>query len=199
MMEKAIFYDVKSGLLARCMFVGLDSLGRAQWLDLSQREKTEVLNMEEDTRVQDYFDYRLLCLEGEKAESLTIAHFLASTMNAYHNVNDDLQYGLDALRKMDVRWRHDALEMKAFVEKYRNKEGVECYLLRMLAGYCILATIVEFDDLDTVLYYASSYMRVLEQETHIIINKKTLVANEEILAELDVEDKLMFDKITQMK
>ena len=155
--------------------------------------------MEEDTRVQDYFDYRLLCLEGEKAESLTIAHFLASTMNAYHNVNDDLQYGLDALRKMDVRWRHDALEMKAFVEKYRNKEGVECYLLRMLAGYCILATIVEFDDLDTVLYYASSYMRVLEQETHIIINKKTLVANEEILAELDVEDKLMFDKITQMK
>ena len=196
-MTKAFFYETVDGTLHRCMFAGLDSEGEPQWLMIDQRDEVMTLKQYREMNVVENDQIRLLCLEGERMEPLTVACLLGAVLQGYlPNVKEALENAYKVLGEMGIGWHQGALNVKVVLRKYYEEVcGKDCYRYYIVGDGCVY--LVEQDDFKTMKQLMDTlccYFDALEQDYGIRLHK-TITSDNVDLSELDVEDKLMFDKI----
>ena len=75
----AIFYD-RNNDLVRCQFAGMNEKGEPEWMVIEQGKATQTLAGIEKAEHRN-LHYRLLCLEGEEVDRLTLLRIMCSFRN----------------------------------------------------------------------------------------------------------------------
>ena len=184
-MVKATFFESPIGYLHRCVFAGLDTNDRPQWLMVDQGEEMMTLqNYMVRNLVKDE-DIRMLCLEGEPMESTTMALLFGAVLQGYTLDYPRIQTEtLQNLRRRGIEWKQEKLELNVRVYKYyENVNHADAY---------------RFDNFNTVkdlMEAVRCFFDALEKGAGIGLRKKLCFHDVNLLNEMDEEDKKMFDKI----
>ena len=194
-MTKAIFYDSIGGWMHKCMFAGLDKEGRAQWMMVDQGAEVMMLD--------DYLDIgevcgelNLLCLMGEEVESSTMALLLGAVVQSYGpDIPSQLSYCLERLKKWDVSWLHDPLEMEVrpleYLDEASQQKMFRFYIRCKNVGFVTEADC--FETMNGLMDYVRQYFDALEMGAGIPMTAKFLSADKELLAKVSKVDLEMFD------
>lgn len=189
MLQKAFLYDKYSGVLHRCMLVDAD-----KWMTVEQGQEPMILCNHPASFCEPEEEFHLLCLEGEKVESLTIAKLLGCGVQADRDVNCLLKKQLAKLTKWGVEWLHDSLEMKVqLLEHFNPKENEIRYRFFIsCAETRFLAKANNFSTIDELMACVRQYFEALEVNAGISVTSKKLETNERLLAMVSQKDREMF-------
>lgn len=195
MTQKAFFYEVIGGQMHKCMFAGLDKDGQPQWLMVNQGEEVMVLS-EFQKYVIDGEEINMLCLEGEKVESTTMALLLGAVLQSYGpDIPGMLHATLEALKRWNVAWRRDPLKMEVhpleYLDSVKEKKSFRFYITCTGLGFVTEAD--AFDNIDDMMEFLHHYFDALTFEAGIPVISKGLVAANDLLARVSNVDKEMFD------
>ena len=197
-MVKATFFESPIGYLHRCVFAGLDTNDRPQWLMVDQGEEMMTLqNYMVRNLVKDE-DIRMLCLEGEPMESTTMALLFGAVLQGYTLDYPRIQTEtLKNLRRRGIEWKQEKLELGVHVFKYYEKEN-HADACRF-SIYCNdIGYVMGMDNFNTVkdlMEAVRCFFDALEKGAGIGLRKKLRIHDVNLLNEMDEEDKKMFDKI----
>ena len=110
-MTKAYLFDSLCGIVYRCMFAGIDELGRAQWVNITPGEEPKTLEdyvIDEDLQGTRFF---VLTMEGETAQSSQIAKILGKVAECPVNgLGMDLTFAIKHMQDMGVKWNQKPLK-----------------------------------------------------------------------------------------
>ena len=195
MAQKAFFYEAIGGLMHKCMFAGLDKDGQPQWLMVDQGAEVMVLS-EYQEGVIDGEEINMLCLEGEKVESTTMALLLGAVLQSYGpDIPGMLHATLEALKRWNVAWRRDPQKMEVHLLEYldsvKEKKCFRFYITCTGLGFVTEAD--AFDNIDDMMEFLHHYFDALTFEAGIPVISKGLVAANDLLARVSNVDKEMFD------
>lgn len=195
MAQKAFFYEVIGGQMHKCMFAGLDKDGQPQWLMVNQGAEVMVLS-EFQKYVIDGEEINMLCLEGEKVESTTMALLLGAVLQSYGpDIPGMLHATLEALKRWNVAWRRDPLKMEVhpleYLDSVKEKKCFRFYITCTGLGFVTEAD--AFDNIDDMMEFLHHYFDALTFEAGIPVISKGLVAANDLLARVSNVDKEMFD------
>lgn len=194
-MTKAIFFDKVGGYMQKCLFAGIDNKGKAQWLVVNQGEEVITLSqyMERNGLIDG--DVKLLCIEGEKVSSTTMASMLGAVIEDYTLMVSELVARIEQLQKWGVKWHREPLNMSVHVLEYQNKRtGGRYFCFSIVEEEMGLITEAEdFDTLDELMFVVRSYFNALEFCAGISVESKALVASDDIQAKLTSCDREMFE------
>ena len=197
-MVKATFFESPIGYLHRCVFAGLDTNDKPQWLMVDQGEEMMTLqNYMVRNLVKDE-DIRMLCLEGEPMESTTMALLFGAVLQGYSLDYPRIQTEtLKNLRRRGIEWKQEKLELGVHVFKYYEKENhADAYRFSI---YCNdIGYVMGMDNFNTVkdlMEAVRCFFDALEKGAGIGLRKKLCFHDVNLLNEMDKEDKKMFDKI----
>ena len=195
MAQKAFFYEVIGGQMHKCMFAGLDNEGQPQWLIVNQGSEVMTLS-DYQGDVIDGEEINLLCLEGEKVESTTMALLLGAVLQSYGpDIPGLLHETLEALKRWNVAWRRDPLKMEVhpleYLDSVREKKCFRFYISCTGLGFVTEAD--AFDTIDDMMGFLNHYFDALSFEAGIPVVSKGLIAAEKLLARVSKVDKEMFD------
>lgn len=195
-MVKATFFESPIGYLHRCVFAGLDTNDRPQWLMVDQGEEMMTLqNYMVRNLVKDE-DIRMLCLEGEPMESTTMALLFGAVLQGYTLDYPRIQTEtLKNLRRRGIEWKQEKLELGVHVFKYYEKENhADAYRFSI---YCNdIGYVMGMDNFNTVkdlMEAVRCFFDALEKGAGIGLRKKLCFHDVNLLNEMDEEDKKMFD------
>ena len=198
-MVKATFFESPIGYLHRCVFAGLDTNDRPQWLMVDQGEEMMTLqNYMVRNLVKDE-DIRMLCLEGEPMESTTMALLFGAVLQGYTLDYPRIQTEtLKNLRRRGIEWKQEKLELGVHVFKYYEKENhadayrfcIECNGVGYVMG------MDNFNTLKDLMEAVRCFLDALEKGAGIGLRKKLRIHDVNLLNEMDEEDKKMFDLIS---
>ena len=198
-MVKATFFESPVGCLHRCVFAGLDTNDRPQWLMVDQGEEMMTLqNYMVRNLVKDE-DIRMLCLEGEPMESTTMALLFGAVLQGYSLDYPRIQTEtLKNLRRRGIEWKQEKLELGVHVFKYYEKENhADAYRFSI---YCNdIGYVMGMDNFNTVkdlMEAVRCFLDALEKGAGIGLRKKLCFPRVSLLNEMDDEDKKMFDLIS---
>ena len=197
-MVKATFFESPFGNLHRCVFAGLDTNDRPQWLMVDQGEEMMTLqNYMVRNLVKDE-DIRMLCLEGEPMESTTMALLFGAVLQGYTLDYPRIQTEtLKNLRRRGIEWKQEKLELGVHVFKYYEKEN-HADACRF-SIYCNdIGYVMGMDNFNTVkdlMEAVRCFFDALEKGAGIGLRKELCFHDVNLLNEMDDEDKKMFDKI----
>lgn len=196
-MEKAIFFEREDGFMHRCMFAGVDGEGNPQWVIINQVE--EVMTLDEYRRVYgfDRDEIVLLCLEGETAESTTIATLLGASIQIFGASVEGLSQKLEQLRKWEVKWHHTPLSLSLNVLKYRNSQDDSlCYRYYIAgSGMGKISEYDMFESLTELLNHVDTFITALRDHAFIPVKSLTFEAPEDVIAEMKPNEREMFDSL----
>lgn len=197
-MVKAIFFESKEGRLHRCMLVDLRNNNRPQLVMIDQggvlmtlQDYMEMNGMEDE-------DMRLLCLEGERLESTTMAQLLGAVLLGYSADHAKvLSEAIKKLRKMGIEWKQDKLQMEVHVREYyevvNHQNEYRFYIV--CDNYDFVLEMDNFFTMKKLLAALRSYFEALETECGIELRKELCPYDNNLLKVLDNEDKKIFDTI----
>lgn len=197
-MVKATFFESHLGYLHRCVFAGLDTNDRPQWLMVDQGEEMKTLH---DYMVENLLkdeDIRMLCLEGEPMESTTMALLFGAVLQGYTLDYPRIQTEtLKNLRRRGIEWKQEKLELGVHVFKYYEKENhadeyrfcIECN------GFGYVMRMDNFKTMKDLMEAVRCFFDALEKGAGIGLRKELRFHDVNLLNEMDEEDKKMFDKI----
>lgn len=195
-MRKAYFFEMFGGYLHTCMFAGFDNEGHAQWLMADQGDEVMTLSQYIELNALESDAMRLLCFEGEKIESKTMAYLLGDTIN-YNIVNaSNLNDRIEQLRRWGLTWYRDPLRMSVHLLEYWDESsGLFYYRFYILGeGIGVVTEADNFDSLKELMEFVRQYFSALEFKAGIAIERKGLAGPDEVLAKLSTKDKEMFDR-----
>ena len=197
-MVKATFFESPVGCLHRCVFAGLDTNDRPQWLMVDQGEEMMTLQNYMVRNLLKDEDIRMLCLEGEPMESTTMALLFGAVLQGYPLDYPRIQAEtLQNLRRRGIEWKQEELELGVRVYKYyENVNHADAY------RFCIecngIGYVMGMDNFNTVkdlMEAVRCFFDALEKGAGIGLRKKLRIHDVNLLNEMDEEDKKMFDKI----
>ena len=197
-MVKATFFESPIGYLHRCVFAGLDTNDRPQWLMVDQGEEMMTLQNYMDRNLVKDEDIRMLCLEGEPMESTTMALLFGAVLQGYTLDYPRIQTEtLQKLRRRGIEWKQEKLELGVRVYKYyENVNHADAYRFSI---YCNdIGYVIGMDNFNTVkdlMEAVRCFFDALEKGAGIGLRKKLCFHDVNLLNEMDEEDKKMFDKI----
>ena len=184
-MTKAFLYDSLCGIVYRCMFAGIDELGRAQWVNITPGEEAKTLI--EIAADEDFENarYCLLAMEGELAPSRMVAKVIAKVMECpIDEVAADMAHSLKHMQQLGVKWDMKPLELE--VRVFENPEegrrsGRYTFWLGDCSSDCNIFTEVDgFNDLNELFRWIRMYFLILEANAEISIVKKYLRISDEL-------------------
>ena len=195
MAQKAFFYEVIGGQMHKCMFAGLDYEGQPQWLVVNQGSEVMTLSDYQGGVIYGE-EINLLCLEGEKVESTTMALLLGAVLQSYGpDIPGLLHETLEALKRWNVTWRRDPLKMEVhpleYLDSVKEKKCFRFYISCTGLGFVTEAD--AFDTIDDMMGFLNHYFDALSFEAGIPVVSKGLIAAEDLLARVSKVDKEMFD------
>ena len=198
-MVKATFFESPFGNLHRCVFAGLDTNDRPQWLMVDQGEEMKTLH---DYMVENLLkdeDIHMLCLEGEPMESTTMALLFGAVLQGYTLDYPRIQAEtLQNLRRRGIEWKQEKLELGVRVYKYyENVNHADAYRFSI---YCNdIGYVMGMDNFNTVkdlMEAVRCFFDALEKGAGIGLRKELRFHDVNLLNEMDEEDKKMFDLIS---
>ncbi len=197
-MVKATFFESPVGCLHRCVFAGLDTNDKPQWLMVDQGEEMKTLH---DYMVRNLLkdeDIRMLCLEGEPMESTTMALLFGAVLQGYTLDYPRIQAEtLQNLRRRGIEWKQEKLELGVYVYKYYEKENHAdaCRFCIYCNGIGYVMGMDNFNTMKDLMEAVRCFFDALEKGAGIGLRKKLRIHDVDLLNEMDEEDKKMFDKI----
>ena len=195
-MVKATFFESHLGYLHRCVFAGLDTNDRPQWLMVDQGEEMMTLqNYMVRNLVKDE-DIRMLCLEGEPMESTTMALLFGAVLQGYTLDYPRIQTEtLKNLRRRGIEWKQEKLELGVHVFKYYEKENHadEYRFCIVCNGIGYVMGMDNFKTMKDLMEAVRCFLDALEQGAGIGLRKELRIHDVNLLNEMDEEDKKMFD------
>ena len=194
-MRKALFYETFGGFLHKCMFAGLDNKGNAQWMMVSQGDEVITIDQYIEMNAIEVYSIRLLCLEGEKIESKTMALLLGETINCNFCDVSAMDDRIEQLRRWGLSWYRDPLTMSVHVTEYQNEPkgrlNYRFYITGKGIGFVTEAD--DFDSLEELMELVRQYFAALEFKAGITIEKRELAGPDNVLAKVSAKDREMFD------
>lgn len=197
-MEKAIFFESHEGRLHRCIFAGLDHDGCPQWVMVDQGDEMMTLQEYVEVNCMESEDMRVLCLDGEALESMTMALLLGAVLQSYpSNIKEALAESLKTLRSIGLNWKQEKLNLRVQIYKYYDSEScTEAYRFCMSCNpFGFIAEMDNFLTMKKVMETLRCYFDTLESGAGIGLRKELRTWGDELVAELDDNDAMMFDKI----
>ena len=194
-MTKAIFFDVIGGYLQKCLFAGIDYKGKAQWLVVNQGEEVITLSqyMERFGLMDE--DVKLLCIEGEKVSSTTMASLLGAVIEERTLKTSELVARIEQLQKWGVKWHRDPLDMSVHVLEYLNERAGRRYFCFSIVEeeMGLIGEAEDFETVDDLMFVVRSFFNALEFSAGIPVESKELVASDDVRAKLASCDREMFE------
>ena len=198
-MVKAIFFENYDGCLHRCVFAGLDTNDRPQWLMVDQGEEMMTLQNYMVRNLLKDEDIRMLCLEGEPMESTTMALLFGAVLQGYTLDYPRIQAEtLQNLRRRGIEWKQEKLELGVYVYKYYEKENHAdaCRFCIYCNGIGYVMGMDNFNTMKDLMEAVRCFLEALEKGAGIGLRKKLRIHDVNLLNEMDEEDKKMFDLIS---
>ena len=191
---KAVFFESEGGWLHRCMFAGLDAEGRANWVIIDPCEKSQTVRELEDEYGLGDLDLRLLCIEGEAADSLSIAKMLGLSIENNIHMGESLKERMDTLKLLGVTWNHELVDLE--FEIMTNAKGKYYYVIDFDNPGCLLGRSDQFDTLKDMFYDLRNFLLTLEVDAGIVVIK-TMKVDDKIAAKMSEEERNMFLEISK--
>ena len=198
-MVKATFFENPVGCLHRCVFAGLDTNDRPQWLMVDQGEEMKTLH---DYMVENLLkdeDIRMLCLEGEPMESTTMALLFGAVLQGYSLDYPRIQAEtFQNLRRRGIEWKQEKLELDVRVFKYYEEVNhADAYRFSIYCnGIGYVMGMDNFNTMKDLMEAVRCFLDALEKGAGIGLRKKLCFPRVSLLNEMDEEDKKMFDLIS---
>ena len=198
-MVKAIFFENYDGCLHRCVFAGLDTNDRPQWLMVDQGEEMKTLH---DYMVENLLkdeDIHMLCLEGEPMESTTMALLFGAVLQGYSLDYPRIQAEtFQNLRRRGIEWKQEKLELDVRVYKYYEiVNHADAYRFCIYCnGIGYVMGMDNFKTMKDLMEAVRCFLDALEKGAGIGLRKKLRIHDVNLLNEMDDEDKKMFDLIS---
>lgn len=195
-MVKATFFESPLGYLHRCVFAGLDTNDRPQWLMVDQGDEMKTLH---DYMVENLLkdeDIRMLCLEGEPMESTTMALLFGAVLQGYTLDYPRIQAEtLQNLRRRGIEWKREKLELGVHVYKYyENVNHADAYRFCIVCnGIGYVMGMDNFKTMKDLMEAVRCFLDALEKGAGIGLRKELCSHDVNLLNEMDEEDKKMFD------
>ena len=194
-MKNGIFFESDGGWLHNCLFTGYDNEGRARWLIVDQGEPSMTLQQYEENLGLGSLEFRLLCLEGEKPMSKTIACLLGAVAEGiFLNQNDLMSQRIKELKLLGVDWHRDALKFRVHVSEYYDEDSDTTSYSFYISGEdmgCV-ADISGFKTLGELMERVHAYFDALENMAGIEVREKKLEAPSYVMAKISAQDKAQF-------
>ncbi len=191
-MVKAIFYENDGGKLHNCFFAGLDRDGLGQWVVADQGSELIMLSDYQDLSDVEFL---LLCLEGEKVTSRNMAQLLGCVVQGYYGAISMLEDCLKDLKRRNVIWDCDPLEIKVYLWEYHCEVRNQNMLKLKISGSGFVAELDDIFTVDLAMDIVKGYFTALEMGAGINVSRKTLIIEEKLKVEVSREDKAIFNKI----
>ena len=175
---KGILFN-EYGDLYRCSFDDDKRSGKPSIMLITQG--LPVKRLEEFDNDQDLngLNYRLLCLNGEPASSLTVAMLLGTVMaNPVGYVDDDMRRSLAIMQRLKVECDKEPLCLHFSVRVADEVKSNDMY------------------DLFTCIH---AYLGVLQMEAEVPIASVSLYVKDDLLEEIEPSDKKIFNIINGQK
>lgn len=199
----AIMYNTIFGEVMRCTLAGVDAKGHAQWVIVSPGLKPITL----DDYLADHDltgeTFRVLCLEDEQADSLTVAKLLGERMqNPLYDLHTELSNCLRELDRLGVSVDTEPLSLNFTVRRVEEKSmrsGLYYFRIeaeRLDAGY--IGEFDSFGNLDEMFRWIETYWGFLEYDLGIRVYK-TLSVNSDLRQELSERHLDIFDETSVVK
>lgn len=176
-MKKVFLFENEGGQLHKCLFAGLDDNGHPQWMMVDQGK--EIMMLEEYLKVNlmKRNNIRMLCLEGEKLESATMAHYLGAVLQDYPvDRKRALSKAVTSLKDKGFKWQQNTLKVKVFMHEY-YEEAVSANRFRFTV-YCAeggpLLELDCFKTTDEMLDALQNYYDAVYQEAGITLKMTTI-------------------------
>lgn len=194
-MTKALFFEREGGFLHRCMFAGLDHNGYAQWVVVDQGTEVLTLRAFQKNFMLKPRDVLLLCIDGERVQSSTMAKLLGAVLKVGDNVAQELPKRIEELRDLGVKWNKEPLKVSARVlEQVDFRNGKKEYSLMLTEiGEGMIVCVHGFRDLKKMFDCVRVYFDALEQQAGIVVEERQLTANAEQLDMMSDRDKELFE------
>lgn len=166
---KAIFYDRYCDLV-RCQFAGMNEKGEPNWLVIEQGKPTKTLT---DTEKEDHRDYRyrLLCVEGEEVNELTLLRILCSMiqgeLEGWRKLSDDILRFMKDMTKHRVEWNRENICLRFRISQGFDEKGKYYVSVNNGANDQFLGAVGEVTDLDQLLEILDDFGGMLEDFVHI--------------------------------
>ena len=164
---KAVFFESEGGWLHRCMFAGLDAEGRANWVIIDPCEKSQTVRELEDEYGLGDLDLRLLCIEGEAADSLSIAKMLGLSIENNIHMGESLKERMDTLKLLGVTWTHDPVNLKFEIKT--NTDGKYYYFINYECPGYLLGKSDRFNTIHEMLLDLKYFLTVLVMQADIFV------------------------------
>lgn len=169
MSMKAIFYN-RNKELVRCQFAGMNEKGKPEWLIIEQGKPTVTLAETEREKQRDQH-YRLLCLEGEEVDELTLmailCSFIQGELEGLNTFNDDMYHFVAAMDKHRVEWNKERISLLFRINKDFEHKGKYYLCVSRGFGEGYLGAADAIEDLDRLLEVIEDFCYILEDEFHI--------------------------------
>lgn len=198
-MVKAIFFENYDGCLHRCVFAGLDTNDRPQWLMVDQGEEMMTLQNYMVRNLLKDEDIRMLCLEGEPMESTTMALLFGAVLQGYTLDYPRIQAEtFQNLRRRGIEWKQEKLELGVHVfEYYENVNHADEYRFCIECnGFGYVMGMDNFKTMKDLMEAVRCFLDALEKGAGIGLRKELYSHDVNLLNEMDEEDKKMFDLIS---
>ena len=198
-MVKATFFENPVGCLHRCVFAGLDTNDRPQWLMVDQGEEMKTLH---DYMVENLLkdeDIHMLCLEGEPMESTTMALLFGAVLQGYSLDYPRIQAEtFQNLRRRGIEWKQEKLELDVRVFKYYEEVNhADAYRFSIYCnGIGYVMGMDNFNTMKDLMEAVRCFLDALEKGAGIGLRKELYSHDVNLLNEMDEEDKKMFDLIS---
>lgn len=166
---KAIFYDRNCDLV-RCQFAGMNEKGEPNWLIIEQGKPTETLaEVEKNEHCNNH--YRLLCLEGEEVDKVTLLRilhsFIGREVEGWGEMPEDICNFKNDMVKHQIEWDKEKTGLRFSIHpNYQHQE--KYYLSTYLnTDRCFVGAVSEITDLDWLLELIDDFCCELEDMFHI--------------------------------
>ena len=179
MKTTAVFYDNLFAMIKRAFFAGLDSNGRAQWVNITPGEESVTLREYLDDLGDEGMEFRLLCLEGDAASSREVAKLLGCVLKSpFYDIDVCLKEAINQLIRLGVYWDERPLNLDIRVASNKGTRRAGKYSLLVYDesdSPDSLMDIDNFNDVDMVYHWLDAYLKALEEQAGIHIASKKIV------------------------
>lgn len=168
-MMKAIFYDRNKDLV-RCQFAGMNEKGEPNWLMIEPGKPTVSL-AETERKEHCSQKYRLLCLENEAVDELTLLRilcpFIKNEMEGWGSLCDDICYFARDMIKHRVEWNKESVCLRFRISQDCEHEEKFYLSVRLDSEGCYVGGMDAITDLDRLLEVLDDFCCMLEDGLHI--------------------------------
>jgi hypothetical protein len=192
---KAVFFESEGGWLHRCMFAGLDAEGRANWVIIDPCEKPQTIREWEDEYGLGELDLRLLCIEGEVADSLSIVKMLGLSIENNIHMGESLKERMDKLKSLGVTWNHELVDLE--FEIMTNAMGKYYYVIDFDNPGCLLGKSDRFNTIHEMLLDLKYFLTVVVMQAGIFV-LTSITVDDKVGPKLKKADKDLLLEITRI-